>query len=157
MELFLNEIIKVKTIFEKKRIWRISFLTSVSKHFETKFTLKKVLQDTIPKNMFVFSSWFGEIVTFSKVSLHKTICGILTFVSLIVIFRTKTRFSCKFMFKDKISYEYMVHVSELMGVSAHTSKSQPKILLYRILCYNIVSFKEFFVSVYVSNDFRKDL
>ena len=61
------------------------------------------------------------------------------------------------MFKDKISNKYMVHASELMGVSAHTSESQPKILLHRILCYNIVSFKEFFISAYFFNDFRKDL
>ena len=126
----------------------ISFLTDVSKLFETKFILKK-FRNTVPKkDHYLYLPYLGKLSLSARPTLQKTIGYILPCVNFKVVFRIKNRLSSKFNFKGKILKEmhsllcckfqcsscngnyysktklhFKVRVSEHMGVSAHTGKN----------------------------------
>ena len=58
------------------------------------------------KDSSVFHSYVRKLPLSARLILQKqTICDILSFVNLKVVFRIKNRLSSKFMFKEKISKE----------------------------------------------------
>ena len=122
----------------------------------------------------------------ARSALEKGIGDILPWVNLKVDFRIKNRLSSKFTIKDKISKkpfllcykfqcsscnatyygktkrQFKVCISELMSISARTSKNIKStknfvVFDHMLVCDDIVSFEDFFVLDNGTNDFRMKL
>ena len=149
---------------------------------------KKVVQHTVPKkDIYIFRPYLGKLLPSAKSTLEKTICDMLSCVSLKVVFRIKNRLSSKFTFKDKISKEicsllcykfqcnscnatyygktkrhFKAHVSEHVGVSAGTGKNikctkNSAVRDHMLVCNKAVSFEDFSLLANGTNDFRINL
>ena len=175
---------QLKEIFEKNG-YENKFFDRCLQTFLNKIYSKKVLQLTVPKkDLYVFLPYLGKLLISARSTLEKTICDILPYVNLKVVFRIKNRLSSKFTFKVKISKEmcsllcykfqcsscnatyygqtkrhFKVRVSEHMGVSACTGKNikytkNSAVRDHMLVCNNIVSFEDFSVLANGTNDFR---
>ena len=118
----------------------ISFLTSVSETFQTKFILKKVPHHTVSKKyLYIFLPYLGKL---SFPARSKFQCS-----------------SCNATYYGKTKRHFKVRVSGHVGVSARTGKNikstkNSAVRDHMLVCNNIVSFEDFSVLANGTNDFR---